>query len=118
MRSAFQTRSGIAGLIIVDGLLDPFPQLYGITEYHFAFRDEMFTNGTLDDADPDQRYRVVNNLLAPTVVMAPNEVQLWRMANFGPNTFNNLSMNGTLWHTIARDGKRLNEMTDAEFLFI
>jgi hypothetical protein len=81
---------GLSGGLIVEGVLDPFPQLAGVKERVMLLKDIPITpQGTVpDNIDPSApSFRTVNGLTNPTVVIAPGETQFPRIANVGADLY-------------------------------
>ncbi|MEM8608800.1 MAG: multicopper oxidase family protein [Myxococcota bacterium] len=104
----YQVGSGLSGLISVDGVLDPWPELKGITERYIILRDIQIKDGKVpnppDPGNPTQR--AVNGLVNPTIPIRPGEVQFWRIGNIGADIFYDLEIEGHKLYEIARDGIR------------
>lgn len=84
-----QIMGGMSGLLVVEGLLDPFPQLAGITELQMVLKDTQIKKGQIpDDIDPSAKTnRTLNGLKNPTIRMRPGETQLWRIGNIGADLY-------------------------------
>ena len=111
----FQTYSGMSGGLIVEGLLDPFPALRGITERVMLLKDlQVGDDGQippLGQIDSNAgTTRTVNGQINPTVAIRPGEVQLWRIGNIGADIFYRLALDGHVLHEIARDGNRHTQL--------
>lgn len=122
-----QVFQGLSGLIVVEGLLDPFTGSLGssttaasIPEVFLALKDLQIDNSsssavpsTLIDLSMPT-IRTVNGIVNPTISVQPNQVQLWRVANIGANLFYELSFSSSssmvAWWEIARDGSRRNQL--------
>ena len=111
--SEFQNFNGMSGLLIVEGILSPFPELAGITERVMALKDiQIEKDGTvptdIDSGAPT--HRTVNGLVNPTVTIRPGETQLFRVGNIGSDIFYRLKLDGHLLYEVARDGNRHTQM--------
>jgi FtsP/CotA-like multicopper oxidase with cupredoxin domain len=112
--SQFQVYNGMSGGLIVDGLLDPFPQLEDIADRTLLLKDTYVQDdGTIPPQDGDgdldtghSSARTVNGLVDPTMRIQPNELQLWRIGNIGANRCYRLVLEGHELYEIARDGNR------------
>jgi suppressor of ftsI len=104
----YQIGSGLSGLISVDGVLDPWPELKDITQRFMILRDIQIKHGKVPNPpDPgDPTNRLVNGLRNPTIPIHPGEVQLWRVGNIGADIYYDLEIEGHKIYEIARDGVR------------
>jgi len=113
--SEFQVMSGQSGGLIVNGLLDPFPELDGIEEKIMYLKDiQIDDDGNLpppDMIDSNARTnRVVNGLVNPTLFCQPGETQFWRMANIGADIYYKPELEGHTLLLVARDGNRTTKL--------
>jgi FtsP/CotA-like multicopper oxidase with cupredoxin domain len=109
-----QVMGGLSGGLIIDGILDPLPQLQGLTERILLLKDIQVTpQGTIpDDISPSApSVRLVNGLLNPTISMRPGETQFFRIANIGSDLYYRLRLDGHAFNVLARDGNRANQVT-------
>ena len=105
----FQVMSGMSGGLIVEGLLDPFPELQGIKEKIIYLKDvQIDPDGQVPmDIDSDApTNRLVNGMINPTIVCRPGETQFWRVSNIGADIYYDLELEGHTMFEIARDGNR------------
>lgn len=105
----YQIGSGLSGLISVDGVLDPWPELKDITQRFMILRDiQINKHGRVPNPpDPgDPTHRLVNGLRNPTIHIRPGEVQLWRVGNIGADIYYDIEIEGHKMYEIARDGVR------------
>ena len=118
--SSASVKQGLSGAIIVEGLLDPFPELRGIRERVLLLKDAQIAGGTIDTTLDigDNTTRTVNGLDNPTLLIRPGETQLWRIGNIGANIYYRLSLGGHRFHVVARDGNRLARMVETEELLL
>ncbi|MEM7304500.1 MAG: multicopper oxidase domain-containing protein, partial [Pseudomonadota bacterium] len=81
----YQIGGGMSGLISVDGLLDPWPELQGITTRVMLLRDVQLDKGKVPNPpDPgNPTMRMINGMVNPTIDIKEGEVQLWRVGNIG-----------------------------------
>jgi suppressor of ftsI len=133
--SEWQVFNGMAGAIVIEGLLGPFPQLAAIDEHILCLKDLQLVNGSIpasgmiDSNAPAMR--LVNGLLQPVLTVRPGEMQLWRIANLAADIFFDISFDsaGLAAYRIAVDGQRQNQLmpmqsmvlgpsTRAEFLVV
>jgi suppressor of ftsI len=112
----FQIMSGMAGAIIVEGLLYPFLKLQGIRELTMELKDiQIDPNGRVPmemdvDESSSPTIPTVNGLVNPVIKIHPGETQLWRIVNMGPDRYYLLKLDGHTFFEIARDGKCLNQI--------
>jgi suppressor of ftsI len=116
-----QVMLGLSGGLVIDGLLDPLPQLQGVRERIMLLKDIQITKeGTLpDDIDPSApSLRTVNGLSNPTLSIRPGETQLLRIGNIGADIYYHLRLDGHVFYELARDGNRRNELVPSEELIL
>ena len=124
--SQFQVYNGMSGGLIVEGLLDPFPQLAGIADRTLLLKDTYTQDdGTIPPQDGDGNLdtghssaRTVNGLVNPTMRIQPNELQLWRIGNIGANRYYRLVLEGHEMYEIARDGNRHSQLIPREEILL
>ncbi|MEM7022813.1 MAG: multicopper oxidase domain-containing protein [Pseudomonadota bacterium] len=116
----YQIGSGMSGLISVDGVLDPWPELKDITHRNIILRDIQIMDGKVPDPpDPgNPTLRTVNGQVNPTITIRPGEIQFWRVGNIGADIFYDLEIEGHQMHEIARDGIRHNQPVTHEHLLL
>lgn len=112
-----QVESGIAGPILVDGLLDPFPELRGIKERVLVLRNFQKTlTGRLasEIVTSAPSIRTVNGQADPVITIQPGETQLWHLMNISANQYFRIRINGQNVQILSRDGNTVNKrvMTD------
>jgi len=110
-----QVMGGLSGGLIIDGVLDPFPELAGIKERVFLLKDVQITSGgTLpDDIDPGaDTNRTINGKSSPTLHLDQNQLQFWRFANIGADMYYKLVLDGHTFYELARDGNRHNKLVE------
>lgn len=115
-----QIMGGMSGLLVVEGLLDPFPQLAGIREQLMVLRDTQIENGRLpDDIDASAPTNfTLNGLVNPTIDIQPGEVQLWRIGNLGADLYYQFQLEGHLLYEVARDGNRHNQLVARDVILL
>lgn len=116
-----QVMGGLSGGLIIDGILDPFPQLQGITERVMLLKDIQITpQGTVpENIDPsDPSIRTVNGLSNPTITMRPGETQFLRIANVGADLYYKLKLDGHKFYELARDGNRRSQLLELDELLL
>ncbi len=109
----FQIMSGMSGTLIVEGLLDPFPQLQGIRELVMNLKDiQIDSDGQVPtEIDPGAPTHItLNGQINPRIRIRPGETQLWRIANIGADHYYPLVLEGMPMYIIARDGNRQNQL--------
>jgi len=110
--SEAQVMGGLSGGLVIEGLLDPVPQLAGIRERVLLLKDiQIGPDGRVpDDIDPSApTHRTVNGQTNPVMTIAPGETQLLRIGNISANMYYHLRLQGHKLYEIARDGIRHNQ---------
>lgn len=110
----FQIMSGMSGGLVVDGILDPFPQLDGIEERFLLLKDIQVTDDGQIPNPIDSNAgttRMVNGIVNPIMTIRPNELQFWRVGNIGTDIYYNIQLEGHTLYQLARDGNRQNRLT-------
>jgi len=114
-----QVRNGMAGALIVEGLLDSFPELRAVTERVLLLKDAQIAGGHIVHRGiGDDVVRTVNGTLNPTVTLRPGETELWRIANAGADLYYRLTLDGHRFYEVARDGYRLTRLVPKRQLLI
>ncbi|HEY2066664.1 MAG TPA: multicopper oxidase domain-containing protein, partial [Gemmatimonadaceae bacterium] len=117
--SDLQTRNGMSGAIIVEGLLDPFPTLRHLREQVLLLKDLQTENGRFAVLGIGKHTtRTINGVANPTIVMRPGETQLWRVGNVGADLYYELSLAGHHFQVVARDGHRRARLTPTDTLVL
>jgi FtsP/CotA-like multicopper oxidase with cupredoxin domain len=109
----YQIMSGLSGVLIVEGELDPFPQLEGIRELIMYLKDiQINSDGRVPmDIDPSAPTNItLNGQVNPVIKIRPGETQLWRIANIGADHYYPLQLEGHTMYEIARDGNLHNQI--------
>ncbi len=118
-RSDEQVRNGMSGALIVEGLLDPFPELRDLTEHVLLLKDAQVGGGQIVHREiGDDAIRTVNGMLNPTITLRPGETQLWRIGNVGADLYYELTLDGHRFYEIARDGHRLVRLVPKQQLLL
>jgi FtsP/CotA-like multicopper oxidase with cupredoxin domain len=118
-RSDEQVRNGMSGALIVEGLLDPFPELRDVPEHVLLLKDAQVGAGQIVERGiGDDALRTVNGLLDPTITLRPGETELWRIGNVGADLYYLLTLDGHRFYEIARDGHRLARLVPQEQLLL
>ncbi|RZL91070.1 MAG: multicopper oxidase family protein [Variovorax sp.] len=116
-----QVMGGLSGGMIIEGLLDPLPQLAGIKERVLLLKDIQIGPDGRVPADIDSSaptHRTVNGLSNPTLMIAPGETQLLRIGNISANMYYRLKLPGHTFHEIARDGIRRSQFVSYDELLL
>ena len=116
-----QVMGGLSGGLIIDGILDPLPQLQGLVERVLLLKDIQITpQGTVpDDISPSSpSIRMVNGQVNPTISIRPGETQFFRIANIGSDIYYRLLLDGHVFHEIARDGNRATQITTRQEILL
>jgi len=118
-RSDEQVRNGMSGALIVEGLLDSFPELRGLTEHVLLLKDAQIGDGQIVHRGiGDDAMRTVNGMLNPTITLRPGETQLWRIGNVGADLYYPLTLDGHRFSEVARDGHRLARLVPKQQLLL
>ncbi|PYP65387.1 MAG: hypothetical protein DMD36_19510, partial [Gemmatimonadetes bacterium] len=118
-RSDEQVRNGMSGALIVEGLLDPFPELRVLHEHVLLLKDAQIGNGEIVHRGiGDDAVRTVNGMLNPTITLRPGETQLWRIGNVGADLYYLLTLDGHRFYEVARDGHRLARLVPKRQLLL
>jgi suppressor of ftsI len=114
-----QVRNGMSGALIVEGLLDPFPELRDLTEHILLLKDAQIADGHIVHRGiGDDAIRTVNGMLNPTIMLRPGETQLWRIGNVGADLYYPLTLDGHRFYEVARDGHRLARLVPKRQLLL
>ncbi|HMB75910.1 MAG TPA: multicopper oxidase family protein [Kiloniellaceae bacterium] len=117
----WQVFGGLSGGIIVEGILDPFPELQGITERVMLLKnirsshDASLPNSIITS---DPSIHSINGQVNPTITIAPGETQFWRIGNVGPNQYYRLRLEGHEFYELARDGNLKSKLVPKSELII
>jgi FtsP/CotA-like multicopper oxidase with cupredoxin domain len=114
-----QVRNGMSGALIVEGLLDPFPDLRALSEHVFLLKDAQIGGGRIVRREiGNDAIRTVNGMLNPTIMMRPGETQLWRIGNVGADLYYSLTLDGHRFYEVARDGYRRARLVPKQQLLV
>ncbi len=115
-----QISGGLSGVLIVDPAIGVLaPQLGRITEHVFALKGITVEGGAaVPGAEGRPVTQVVNDLRDPVVDLAPGEVQLWRLANVGPDTWYRLHLDDHRFQVLIEDGQPVWEVWTADELVL
>jgi FtsP/CotA-like multicopper oxidase with cupredoxin domain len=127
-----QDLDGMSGAIVVEGIDRYVPETRGLRERIIVIRER--------PADPHSRAQVpaleqslgipqvscggeqgslervftVNNVLRPSIKIAPHERQFWRVVNAAPDRYTDLQLDGQIFEVVAMDGMPLAYSRPAE----
>ena len=112
--------NGMSGALIIGDILEPFPQLEGITEQVMILKDlKVRKNAVVVDPDPSGKtIRTINGLYQPEMSINHGELQLWRIGNMSANIFYELELPGVSFHVLAVDGNLQNRLAGTNKLLI
>lgn len=117
-----QVFGGLAGLLVVDGLVDLLPaDLRDIEERAIALKDFQATDGAILTQNIDSNApttRTVNGEVNPALAIDAGETQLWRLANIGADIYYELQLAGHPFHVIANDGNPVWRVDAADSLVL
>ena len=114
-----QTRNGMSGALIVEGLLDSFPTLRGVRERVLLLKDLQVENGRVAHVSIGKNaVRTINGLVNPVILLRPGATELWRIANVGADVYYKLSLAGHRFQVVTRDGHRLSHVEAADTLVL
>ncbi len=108
-----QVMNGMSGTIVIEGQLDPFPQLKDIRERIIVLKDTIVDKNGFIPRDFDLSepiIRTVNGKVNPTFNIHPGEVQFWRVVNESANLYYKLSLEGHQLQILARDAMRTTQL--------
>ncbi len=112
-----QVMQGVAGTLIVEGELERWPELKGITERNCVLHD--YQKGLTGEVVQGIQiswptYRLVNDQKFPDVPIRPGETQLLRLSAQGANIYYHLDFGGEKFWIVNTDGNPVNEMREVE----
>ena len=110
-----QTRNGMAGGLIVEGLLDSFPTLRHLPERLLFLKGLQLENGHVVITHIGEHViRTINGVAKPVIVLRPGETELWRIGNQSADLYFLLTLDSHHFQLVARDGNRRSRMTTAD----
>ena len=117
----WQVFGGLSGGIIVEGILDPFPELQGITERVMLLKNIRVSHSaslpnSIITSEPS--IHTINGQVNPTIKISPGETQFWRIANVGPNQYYRLRLEGHEFYELARDGNMNSKLVARNELIV
>lgn len=116
-----QVSAGIAGPILVDGMLDPFPELKGIQERVLVLRNfqKTLTGKVASEIITSApSIRTINGQEVPTIDIRPGETQLWHFINIAANQYFRIRINGQSMQILSRDGNTVTRRVDDDQVLI
>jgi suppressor of ftsI len=116
-----QIFGGMSGGLIVEGMLEPFPQLQGVKERIMLLKDFQNIGGQIPTDNIDSNAgttRTINGVVNPTLKIRPGETQFWRIANIGADIYYRLKLDGHVLYEIARDGNRHTQVVAQEEILL
>lgn len=111
-----QIMGGMSGGLLVEGVLEPFPQLEGIKQQIMYLKDIEIQNGQfpppggIDPSGPTNF--TVNGQTNPVLTIRPGETQFWTLMNIGADLYYDLELEGHTFYEIERDGNRRNQTVE------
>jgi suppressor of ftsI len=116
-----QVFGGLSGVLIVDPRTGPLaPGLEGVREHVLALKDFQVEDGAIPER-PDPTLpstRIVSDLVRPVIGLAPDESQLWRIANIGADTWYRLRLDGHRFQVLVEDGQPVWDVWSADELLL
>jgi suppressor of ftsI len=113
---------GLSGGLIIGNILEPFPDLHGITERIMLLKDLKLDDNGQPVPDPDPAgptIRTINGLFQPQIEIAPGELQFWRIGNIGANIYYKLRFEDNIpFYVIGIDGNLQNQIIETRELLI
>jgi suppressor of ftsI len=107
-----QTRSGMAGALIVEGGLDKKPAYRHIGQRILVIQKTGLGDGvTLPTGGPQPAHFFVNGSLDPKIPIRPGEIQRWSIFNATNGFAVDLTLGGQPMQLLARDGNYLGNRT-------
>lgn len=116
-----QVYPGLAGLIVIGGLLKNLPTLKGITKRTMALTSIQLDGNRLvdvDSAEMDKEITLVNGHYRPALYIRPGELQLWRIGNISNDFWYRLRLGGQRLHVISEDGNPVGRTWSARQLLL
>lgn len=116
-----QVSAGIAGPILVDGMLDPFPELKGIKERVLVLRNfqKTLTGKVASEIITSApAIRTINGQEVPTIDIKPGETQLWHFINIAANQYFRIRIDGQSMQILSRDGNTVTRRVDDDQVLI
>jgi FtsP/CotA-like multicopper oxidase with cupredoxin domain len=110
-----QVRNGMAGGLIVEGLLDSFPTLRHLPERLLFLKGLQLENGRVVITHIGEHViRTINGVVKPVMVLRPGQTELWRIGNQSADLYFLLTLDGHHFQLVARDGNLRSRITTAD----
>jgi FtsP/CotA-like multicopper oxidase with cupredoxin domain len=110
-----QVRNGMAGALIVDGLLDSFPTLRHVPERLLLLKGLQLENERVVITHIGKRViRTINGVVKPVIVLRPGATELWRIGNLSADLYFVLTLDSHQFRLVARDGNRRTRIATAD----
>jgi len=117
-----QVFSGLAGVIVVDGLTERLPRtLRHVPERVIALKDAQIRAGAIVDRHIDSSApttRTVNGLVDPVLRVRTNQTQLLRLANISADIWYRLRVDGARLSVLAEDANPVGRVWTADELLL
>jgi suppressor of ftsI len=117
-----QVFSGLAGVIVVEGLTERLPRaLRRVPDRVLALKDLQVRDGAILDRNIDsgaRTTRTVNGLVDPLLHARTNQTQLLRLANISADIWYRLRLDGTRFSVIAEDANPVGRVWTAGELLL
>jgi FtsP/CotA-like multicopper oxidase with cupredoxin domain len=117
-----QVFSGLAGIVIVEGLTERLPRgLRRVPDRVLALKDLQVRNGAIVTRNIDSdapTTRTVNGLVDPVLRVRTNQTQLLRLANISADIWYRLRLDGTRFAVIAEDANPVGRVWKAGELLL
>lgn len=116
-----QVSAGIAGPILVDGMLDPFPELKGIKEQVLVLRNfqKTLTGKVASEIITSApAIRTINGQEVPIIDIKPGETQLWHFINIAANQYFRIRIDGQSMQVLSRDGNTVTRRVDDDQVLV
>ena len=117
-----QVFSGLAGVIVVEGLPERLPKpLREVPDRVLALKDLQVRRGAIVDKNINsgaRTTRTVNGLVEPVVRVRTNQTQLLRLANISADIWYRLRLDGTRLAVIAEDANPVGRVRTARELVL
>lgn len=112
-----QTRNGMSGALIVEGLLDSFPSLRHLPERLLLLKDLQVEHGRVAHLSLGKSaIRTINGIVNPVIVLRPGQTELWRIGNIGADLYYSLRLDGHRFQVVTRDGNPRARLTATDSL--
>jgi suppressor of ftsI len=110
-----QTRNGMAGALIVEGLLDSFPTLRHLPERLLLLKGLQLEDGRVAITHiGENAIRTINGVADPIIVLRPGETELWRIGNLSADLYFLLTLDSHHFQLVARDGNLRSRITTSD----